>query len=98
MLIIASDSSDVQPGIVDSLVSTSGERYDFVINANQSGGEGSFKYYVIAYRLGKISYNFLTFSFLQIIFKVFIIIVVYMNVFFFFYLIKYFTKLEVFDG
>lgn len=54
MLIIASDSSDVQPGIVDSLVSTSGERYDFVINANQSGGEGSFKYYVIAYRWGKI--------------------------------------------
>lgn len=89
MLIIASDSSDVQPGIVDSLVSTSGERYDFVINANQSGGEGSFKYYVIAYRLGKISYNFLTFSFF---------IMVYMNVFFFFYLIKYFTKLEVFDG
>lgn len=38
--VIASDSFDLQPVVVDSFVSTSGERYDFVINANQStGGE-----------------------------------------------------------
>lgn len=39
LLIIASDSYDLQPVTVDSLVSTSGERYDFVVNANQTGGE-----------------------------------------------------------
>ena len=33
---IASDSFDLQPVVVDFFVSTSGERYDFVINANQS--------------------------------------------------------------
>jgi FtsP/CotA-like multicopper oxidase with cupredoxin domain len=38
LLIVASDSFDLQPVSVDSLVSTSGERYDFVINANQSIG------------------------------------------------------------
>jgi FtsP/CotA-like multicopper oxidase with cupredoxin domain len=38
LLVIASDSFDVQPVTVDSLVSTSGERYDFVIAANQSSG------------------------------------------------------------
>lgn len=38
MLIIASDSYDLQPIMIDSLVSTSGERYDFVINANQLEG------------------------------------------------------------
>lgn len=38
MTIIASDSFDLQPRTVDSLISTSGERYDFVINANASGG------------------------------------------------------------
>lgn len=39
LLVIASDSFDLQPVSVDSLVSTSGERYDFVINANQTGGK-----------------------------------------------------------
>lgn len=39
MEVIASDSYDLQPVTVDSLVSTSGERYDFVINANQPAGE-----------------------------------------------------------
>lgn len=39
MQVIASDSYDLQPVTVDSLVSTSGERYDFVINANQPTGE-----------------------------------------------------------
>jgi FtsP/CotA-like multicopper oxidase with cupredoxin domain len=39
LLIIASDSYNLQPVYVDSLVSTAGERYDFVINANQSAGE-----------------------------------------------------------
>jgi Multicopper oxidase len=39
LLIVASDSYNLQPVFVDSLVSTSGERYDFVINANQSSGE-----------------------------------------------------------
>lgn len=37
--VIASDSYDLQPTSVDTLASTSGERYDFVINANQSVGE-----------------------------------------------------------
>ena len=40
LLVIASDSYDLQPVAVDSLYSTSGERYDFVINANQSIGLG----------------------------------------------------------
>jgi FtsP/CotA-like multicopper oxidase with cupredoxin domain len=39
LLVVASDSFDLQPVSVDSLVSTSGERFDFVINANQSGGK-----------------------------------------------------------
>lgn len=39
LLIIATDSYDLQPVPVDSLVSTSGERYDFVLNANQTGGK-----------------------------------------------------------
>jgi hypothetical protein len=39
LLVIASDSYDFQPVMVDSLVSTSGERYDFVVNANQTGGK-----------------------------------------------------------
>lgn len=41
LLIIASDSYDLQPVTVDSLVSTSGERYDFVVNANATGGKFS---------------------------------------------------------
>lgn len=36
--IIASDSFDLQPVTVDTLVSLPGERYDFVINANQTNG------------------------------------------------------------
>lgn len=39
LLIIASDGNHVRPVLVDTLVSTSGERYDFVVNANQHGGE-----------------------------------------------------------
>ena len=39
MLIIASDSYDVQPVSVDSLITEPGERYDFIINANQPDGE-----------------------------------------------------------
>lgn len=35
MEIIATDSFNVRPVIVDSLITTSGERYDFVIHANQ---------------------------------------------------------------
>lgn len=37
--IIASDSFDLQPATVESLISNSGERYDFVIDADQSPGE-----------------------------------------------------------
>lgn len=36
LLVIASDSYDVEPVEVDSLFSNPGERYDFVITANQS--------------------------------------------------------------
>lgn len=39
MDIIASDSFDVKPLTVDTLVSTGGERYDFVIGANQKPGD-----------------------------------------------------------
>lgn len=39
MQIIASDSFSLQPKIVDTLISTSGERYDFVIDANQLKGK-----------------------------------------------------------
>ncbi|KAG5671819.1 hypothetical protein PVAND_001994 [Polypedilum vanderplanki] len=38
MQIIASDSFDLQPVMIDSLVSTSGERYDFVLHANHQTG------------------------------------------------------------
>lgn len=38
MQIIASDSYDLQPVLVSSIVSLPGERYDFVVNANQPGG------------------------------------------------------------
>ncbi|XP_063699608.1 uncharacterized protein LOC134830148 [Culicoides brevitarsis] len=36
--IIASDSYDTQPVTVDTLIATGGERYDFIINANQDFG------------------------------------------------------------
>jgi FtsP/CotA-like multicopper oxidase with cupredoxin domain len=39
MVVIASDSFDLQPVSVDAIVSNSGERYDFVVNANQVGGK-----------------------------------------------------------
>jgi L-ascorbate oxidase len=45
LLILASDSFDVQPVTVNSLVSTSGERYDFVINANQAIGGKPSRYF-----------------------------------------------------
>lgn len=41
MMIIASDAYPVQSQPIDTLVSTSGERYDFVVNANQSVGNFS---------------------------------------------------------
>ncbi|CRK96923.1 CLUMA_CG010348, isoform A, partial [Clunio marinus] len=37
MTVIASDSNDLQPTTVSQLVSNAGERFDFVVNANQSG-------------------------------------------------------------
>lgn len=37
--VIASDSFDLQPVTVDSIYSNPGERYDFVVNANQTGGK-----------------------------------------------------------
>jgi hypothetical protein len=39
LVVIATDSYDLQPASVDSFYSNSGERYDFVVNANQSGGK-----------------------------------------------------------
>jgi FtsP/CotA-like multicopper oxidase with cupredoxin domain len=39
LLMIASDSYDFKPVEVDSFLSTSGERYDFVLTANQTGGK-----------------------------------------------------------
>lgn len=39
LTVIASDSFDIQPVVVDEIVSSPGERYDFVINTNQAGGE-----------------------------------------------------------
>lgn len=38
MKILASDSFDLQPVTVESLISNSGERYDFVINATEDSG------------------------------------------------------------
>lgn len=37
--IIASDGYDVQPRLVDTIMSTSGERYDFVLEAAEIAGE-----------------------------------------------------------
>lgn len=39
MQLIASDSFDVEPKTVDAIYSNPGERFDFVLNANQTGGE-----------------------------------------------------------
>lgn len=36
LVVIASDSYDLQPVEIDSLFANHGERFDFVINANQS--------------------------------------------------------------
>uniref|UniRef100_A0A336LRE1 CSON012189 protein n=1 Tax=Culicoides sonorensis TaxID=179676 RepID=A0A336LRE1_CULSO len=38
MTIIASDASDIKPLTVDTLITTSGERYDFILEANQTKG------------------------------------------------------------
>lgn len=38
LLVIASDSFDVQPAVVDAVISLPGERYDFVVHANQTEG------------------------------------------------------------
>ena len=42
LLVIATDSYDLQPQRFDSFVSTAGERYDFVISAQQPIGRGKF--------------------------------------------------------
>lgn len=39
MTIIASDSFNLQPVAIDSLIFSSGERYDFVLNANRASGK-----------------------------------------------------------
>ena len=39
LTIIATDSFDIKPVTVSSLVSQAGERYDFVVEANQNIGE-----------------------------------------------------------
>lgn len=38
MNVIASDSFPLQPKMVDTIVSTAGERYDFILDANQPIG------------------------------------------------------------
>ena len=42
MVIIASDSYHMQPLEVDTLITTSGERYDFVINAVQPNEKANY--------------------------------------------------------
>lgn len=39
MLVIATDADHLKPTVIDTLVFTSGERYDFVLEANQTAGE-----------------------------------------------------------
>lgn len=41
MKVIASDSGNVKPFLADSLYLTSGERYDFVIDADKQQGNFS---------------------------------------------------------
>ncbi|XP_014613124.1 PREDICTED: laccase-1-like [Polistes canadensis] len=38
LTVIASDGEDLQPVVVDKIISLTGERYDFVLNANQNSG------------------------------------------------------------
>ncbi|XP_043504919.1 laccase-5-like [Polistes fuscatus] len=38
LTVIATDGEDVQPVVVDKIISLTGERYDFVLNANQNSG------------------------------------------------------------
>lgn len=53
MTVIATDGEDVQPVTVDRIISTSGERYDFVLNANQNGGS----YWIQLRGLGECGQN-----------------------------------------
>lgn len=49
LLVIATDSFAVQPQIVDAIYSTSGERFDFVVNASKPNidqGMICFKYHL----------------------------------------------------
>lgn len=39
MQVIASDSYSLRPKMVDTLVSTAGERFDFIITADQAEGK-----------------------------------------------------------
>lgn len=39
MVIVATDADHLKPTVIDTLVYTSGERYDFVLEANQTIGE-----------------------------------------------------------
>lgn len=39
MSIIASDANNLRPVIVNTLITTSGERYDFILEANQTKGK-----------------------------------------------------------
>lgn len=41
MIIIASDSYSLQPQTANTLLSTGGERYDFILNADQKPGKST---------------------------------------------------------
>lgn len=64
MEIIATDSFDVNPVTVDTLISTGGERYDFIINANQDFTEYCIKVKLIGNCEGNniVQYGILSYS------------------------------------
>lgn len=38
LTVISSDGNDFEPVVVQSIMTLAGERYDFILNANQAGG------------------------------------------------------------
>lgn len=64
LAIIASDSFDVKPVTVDTLISTGGERYDFVVYAHQKPGDYCIKVKLLGNceQFNIVQYGVLTYS------------------------------------
>lgn len=63
MTIIASDSAKVQPTTVNTLYSLAGERYDFVVQANQQPGNYWIRVKPIGFCDGQVAEQFAVLSY-----------------------------------